>query len=158
MEIGRFVLQRQCTKWIHLATAVVVCEVVHDDGNGQCDDQDPAEAADDGHRLPESRFRTHAVVAGDCHGDHSYTCPPERLGDWFELGILDVLLCEVGHGGEDDNADVQEEHQQTEFLRAVTKSEAWGENLCFLATVCFILTTCDLKKLNINDFYIDFFL
>lgn len=113
---------------MHLATAVVVGEVVHDDGDGQGDDQNTTKAADNCHPLPECRLRTHAVVAGHCHGDHGDAGPPEGLRDGLELGVGNIFLGEVGHGGEYYDADVQEEHQEAELFRAVAESEAWRRN------------------------------
>ena len=48
------------------------------------------------------------------HGDCG---PPERLRDADELGAFDVVLGEVGKRREDQNADSDEHHQQTELLQ-----------------------------------------
>lgn len=67
-------------------------KIVHDDGNGQSDNQNTTNATDTSYHFPQRGCWVYVSVANCCHGD---TSPPESLGYTDELCILFLLLSEV---------------------------------------------------------------
>jgi len=93
---------------------VEVSKVVDDDGYRQCNDEHPADTASGTNQLAPYSRRAHVAIANRCHGDRG---PPERLRDADKGGALDVVFGEVGETREDQHADCNEHHQQSQFLR-----------------------------------------
>jgi len=108
---------------------VEVGKVVDDDGYRQRNDEYAADAARGADQLAPDGRRSHIAVADRRHGDCR---PPERFRDADELGVVDVVLGEVGETREDEHADRDKHHQQAEFLAHInsdsrTRSSAVAE-------------------------------
>ena len=100
---------------------VELCEVVDDDGDGEGDDEDAADAAHQAHALAEEGGGHHVAVTHRGHGDGR---PPEGGGDGGELGVGHLALREVAEGGEDEDAHGDEHEEEAELLVAVADGEA----------------------------------
>ena len=96
--------------------SVEKCEVVGDDGDGECYEKDPADAAGSAHDVANGRARVHVTVS---HSGHCDDGPPEAHGDRREhvSSFSRVLpLCVVDHGGEYQHPDEEEYEEHQEFL------------------------------------------
>ena len=96
-------------------------EVVNDDGDGEGNDQDAADAAHQADTLAQEGLRHHVAVT---HCGHRDGRPPERGGDGGEGGVGHLPLREVAERGEDEHPHGHEHEQQPQFLVAVPDGEA----------------------------------
>ena len=102
-------------------------EVVHDDRDGEGDDEDPADAAEDADGLAHPCHGHDVAIADGGHGDGG---PPERVRDADELLPVVLTLGEEGEAGEDENAHRDEHEQQAELLVRVLDGEAQTLESC----------------------------
>lgn len=107
-----------------LLLAVEVGELVEDDGDGQCHDQDAPQDAARGRQLPCHGDRHHVPVA---HGGHADRAPPPARWDGVEADVF-LLLGSVGHSREDRDPHSQVEQQDPHLPVAVLegKAEPWS--------------------------------
>lgn len=99
---------------LHLAA---IAEVVHDDRNGQGDNNHSAKDASNGNDLPKRWFWA-CLVHARAGRSHGQRCPPERV-----IGRPDVSpsreqvdLGEVNQLGESYDSDAEEQQQQSKFF------------------------------------------
>ena len=96
-------------------------EVVDDDGDGEGDDQDAADAAHQADTLAQEGLRHHVTVTHCGHGDGR---PPKRGGDGGEGCVGHLPLREVAERGEDEHPHGHEHEEQPQLLVAVPDGEA----------------------------------
>ena len=100
---------------------VELSEVVDNDGNGEGDDENAADAANKADTLAQEGLRHHVAVAYRGHRDGG---PPEGSGDAGEQRLRLLPLSEVGEAGEDKNTHGEEHKKQAEFLVGILDCEA----------------------------------
>ncbi len=103
---------------------VIHAEVIDDDGHGHGYGQHAGEGTERTDQHPRPRLRVHVSVAQSGHGDHG---PPEADGDVLEHGVVAGCwvvgagsdpLGVVDHGGEDEDAQREEDNEQQELVSA----------------------------------------
>jgi len=103
-----------------LLFAVEVGELVEDDGDGQCHDQDAPQDAARGGQLARHGDGHHVTVA---HGGHADRAPPPARRDGVEANIF-LLLSSIGHAREDGDTHGQVEQQDAHLPVAVLEGKA----------------------------------
>ena len=96
-------------------------EVVDDDRDGKCDDENSADTAHQTDTLPGQRGGVHVAVT---HRGHRDGRPPERGWNACEGSLLHLSLREVAEAGEDEHPHGDEHEEEAELLVAVTDGEA----------------------------------
>ena len=106
---------------LDLGLLVQLVEGVHDDGDGERDDQHPADGAGGAAQLPEPGARRDVAVA---YGGHRDDGPVQRRRHRDELVRVGVLLHHEGEAREDEHAHDHDEAQQAELLVRVLQRGA----------------------------------
>lgn len=105
---------------LHLQGEVAGGEAVVDDGDGERQDQDPGQDAEEGQHFPHRRVGPDVAVADRGHGGGR---PPPGGRHAGEGRVGKVVLQSEDHGGEDGDADAEEEEQQADFLVALSDGQ-----------------------------------
>lgn len=100
---------------------VELCKVVDNDGDGESNDKNSADAADQANTLAQEGGGHHVTIANRGHADGR---PPEGRGNAGELSVLNLTLCEVAEAREYEDPHGHKHEQQSEFLIGIANCEA----------------------------------